>query len=1176
MAEFVHLRLHTEYSLIDSVVRVQELVDATASAGMRAVAVTDQNNLFSMVKFYRAALARGVKPIIGVDLLVRETGERQQPSRLTLLCQSQSGYRNITRLVSRAYLEGQQRGSATVDRSWLSRESVDGLIALSCATEGDIGRALVNAREREAERALDQWLEVFDNRFYIELQRVGRPQEEAYIAASVSLASRRGVPVVATNDVRFLKGDDFESHEARVCIHDGALLADSGRQRRYTQQQYLRTPQEMAALFADVPEALANSVGIAQRCSLVLKLGEVRLPQYPVPEGLTTAQFLREESDRGLQQRLAVMAERGGEGAAADRAQYNERLRLELDVICQMGFEGYFLIVADFIRWARENGVPVGPGRGSGAGSLVAYSLGITDLDPIAHDLLFERFLNPERVSMPDFDVDFCMDGRDRVIDYVAVKYGRERVSQIITYGTMAAKAVVRDVGRVLGMSYGYVDKIAKLIPFELGITLDDALTKEPELKRLYDTEEEIKNLIDLARSLEGITRNAGMHAGGVVIAPSVLTDFAPLYCDESGSNVVTQFDKDDVEAAGLVKFDFLGLRTLTIIDWALKIINGIRAQRGEPPLDVNTVPMDDPRTFALLKACSTTAVFQLESRGMKDLVRRLQPDRFGDIVALVALFRPGPLQSGMVDDFIDRKHGKIDGPIDYLHPSLKPVLEPTYGVILYQEQVMQIAQVLAGYTLGGADLLRRAMGKKKPEEMAKQRSIFVDGSVARGVDPKLAAHIFDLMEKFAGYGFNKSHSAAYALLSYQTGYLKAHYPAAFMAAVLSADMDHTDKVVTLIMECAEIGLQVKPPDVNHSLYEFAVGSERTIRYGLGAVRGVGRGAVEELLAQRDKHGPFKSIEDLCRRLDLQKVNRRVLEALIRSGSLDGLGANRATLMQRLPTAIQLGDQNSKASQAGQNDMFGLAADDRAPVIVPLRTPEAPDWSEAVRLQGERETLGLYLTGHPIAQFEAGLNRFVTHRIGDLISDRPMETVRFGGGKTVTVAGLIDEVKKRGPRTILSLDDRTGRLEVTLFEDVFQRYRDLVSKDALVLVEGSLRFDEFGDSWRLSARKITELDKMREQQARRVVLKWPARPDSAALLGRLAEILTPFRPGPCPITVEYIGSGARGALTLGPEWTVRASRELLEKLESLMGRGGVQVVYGSPPGGAGVSFADGR
>jgi DNA polymerase-3 subunit alpha len=1170
MAEFAHLRLHTEYSLIDSVVRVPELVDAVAAAGMHAVAVTDQNNLFAMVKFYKAALARGVKPIIGVDLLVREAGERVQPSRLTLLCQSQVGYGNITRLVTRAYLEGQQKGTPCVERSWLTHDTVDGLIALSCATEGDIGRALVNAKEGDAQKALDYWIELFADRFYIELQRLGRPEEEGYIAAAVSLASRRGVPVVATNDVRFLKADDFESHEARVCIHDGALLADSGRQRRYAQQQYLRTPQEMAALFADVPEALANTVGVAQRCSLVLKLGQPRLPQYPVPEGLTTAQFLRDESDRGLQRRLAAMPGQPDAGA------YNSRLRLELDVICQMGFEGYFLIVADFIKWARENGVPVGPGRGSGAGSLVAYSLGITDLDPIDHALLFERFLNPERVSMPDFDVDFCMDGRDRVIDYVAVKYGRERVSQIITYGTMAAKAVVRDVGRVLGMSYGYVDKIAKLIPFELGITLDDALTKEPELKRLYDTEEEIKNLIDLARSLEGVTRNAGMHAGGVVIAPSVLTDFAPLYCDDSGGNVVTQFDKDDVEAAGLVKFDFLGLRTLTIIDWALKIINGIRAGKNEPPLDVNFIPMDDQKTFALLKACSTTAVFQLESRGMKDLVRRLQPDRFGDIVALVALFRPGPLQSGMVDDFIDRKHGKIDGPIDYLHPSLKPVLEPTYGVILYQEQVMQIAQVLAGYTLGGADLLRRAMGKKKPEEMAKQRSFFVDGSVARGVDQKQAAYIFDLMEKFAGYGFNKSHSAAYALLSYQTGYLKAHYPAAFMAAVLSADMDHTDKVVTLIMECADIGLQVKPPDVNHSLYEFAAGGDRTIRYGLGAVRGVGRGAVEELLAQRVAHGPYKSIEDLCRRLDLQKVNRRVLEALIRSGSLDGLGTNRATLMQRLPAAVQLGDQNSKAHEAGQNDMFGLAADDKSAVVVPLRTPELPDWSEAVRLQGERETLGLYLTGHPIGQFEAGLNRFVSHRIGDLISDRPMETGRFGGGKAVTVAGLIDEVKKRGPRTILSLDDRTGRVEVTLFEDVFQRYRELVAKDALVLVEGSLRFDEFSDAWRLSAKKITELDKVREQQARRVVLKWPARADSNAMLNKLAEVLTPFRPGPCPVTVEYTSSAARGALTLGPDWTVRASRELLEKLETLVGRGSVEVVYGAPPGGMTASFADGR
>ena len=1152
---FVHLRLHTEYSLIDSVVRVPELVESVAGAAMPAVAVTDQSNLFAMVKFYRAALARGVKPIVGVDLLVHEAGERQLPSRVSLLCQSQKGYRNVTRLVSRAYQEGQKRGIPTIERSWLSPENVDGLIALSCAAEGDVGRALINAREGEADRALDFWLGLFPDRFYIELQRIGRAEDESYIAAAVAIAGRRGVPVVATNDVRFLEEDDFESHEARVCIHDGAFLADPGRVRRYTRQQYLRTPGEMAELFSDVPEALANAVEIARRCTLPLKLGEARLPKYPVPGETTTEDFMRAEAARGLDSRLTSVA-------ASSWGEYRERLRIELDVICQMGFAGYFLIVADFIRWARENGVPVGPGRGSGAGSLVAYSLAITDLDPLKHDLLFERFLNPERVSMPDFDVDFCMDGRDRVIDYVAEKYGRERVSQIITYGTMAAKAVVRDVGRVLGMTYGYVDRIAKLVPFELGITLDDALTKEPELKKLYDTEEEVKNLIDMARSLEGLTRNAGMHAGGVVIAPSVLTDFAPLFCDDTGGGLVTQFDKDDVEAAGLVKFDFLGLRTLTIIDRAVVIINRVLAEQGKPPLRIEALPMDDPQTYALLKSTRTTAVFQLESRGMKDLIRRLQPDCFEDIVALVALFRPGPLQSGMVEDFIDRKHGKIDGPIDYLHPSLQPVLKATYGVILYQEQVMQIAQVLAGYTLGGADLLRRAMGKKKPEEMAKQRSVFIDGSVERGIDSAVAAHIFDLMEKFAGYGFNKSHSAAYALLTYQTAYLKAHFPAAFMAAVLSADMDHTDKVVTLIKECADMGLNVRPPDVNHSRYEFAVGDDKTIRYGLGAVRGVGQGAVEAIIDEREAHGPFTSLEDLCARLDLQRVNRRVLEALLRSGSLDALGPNRATLMQRLPAAMQLGDQNTKAHQAGQDDLFGLVSAQRP--AAPIRRDEQTEWSEAVRLAGERDTLGLYLTGHPIDRFEAGLANMVTHRLGPLLSDRPMEPVRFGGGRTVTVAGLIDEVRKRGPRVILILDDSTGRMEVTLFDDVFQKYRDVVAKDALVAIEGQLRFDEFSDAWRLSAKRITELDRIREQQARRLVLKWPSRADSPALMGRLAETLTPWRPGPCPITVEYSGSGAAGALNLGAEWKVRASRELLEKLETLVGRGGVQIVYNAP------------
>jgi DNA polymerase III subunit alpha len=1166
---FVHLKVHTEYSLSDSVVRVPELVAAVAAAGMPAVAVADQSNLFAMVKFYKEALKAGVKPLVGVDLLVREEGERAAPSRVTFLCQSPDGYRNLARLVSRAYLDARERGTPRLERAWLTTDSVAGLIALSGATEGDIGRAFINGRDGEAERALDGWLALFPGRFYIELQRLGRPFEEGYIAQAVALAGRRAVPVVATNDVRFLKAEEFESHEARVCIHDGALLADSGRVRRYSRQQYLRTAQEMAALFADIPEALANSVEIARRCSLTLKLGQPRLPQYPVPDGLTTEQFLRTEAARGLGERFVDRAQEIPAGHAA-------RLASELDVICQMGFAGYFLIVADFIRWARGNGVPVGPGRGSGAGSLVAYSLGITDLDPIKYDLLFERFLNPERVSMPDFDIDFCMDGRDRVIEYVAQKYGRERVSQIITYGTMAAKAVVRDVGRVLGMTYGYVDRIAKLIPFELGITLDAALEKEPELSKLYQGEDEVKNLIDLARSLEGLTRNAGMHAGGVVIAPSVLTDFTPLYCDASGGGVITQFDKDDVEAAGLVKFDFLGLRTLTIIDRAEALINRERAA-GTPVLNVSRLPMDDAATYALLKTSRTSAVFQLESRGMKDLIRRLQPDTFEDIVALVALFRPGPLQSGMVDDFIDRKHGRSDGPIDYLHPSLERIMKPTYGVILYQEQVMQIAQVLAGYTLGGADLLRRAMGKKNADDMAKQRSVFVSGCVERGIAQPVAVHIFDLMEKFAGYGFNKSHSAAYALLSYQTAYLKTHYPAQFMAAVLSADMEHTDKVVTLIQECTDMGLAVLPPDVNASAFAFAANGERGIRYGLGAVRGVGEGAVEALIRERESGGVFSSLEDLCRRLDLAKANRRALEALLRSGSLDGLGANRATLMDRLSAAMQLGDQNTRAHEAGQNDMFGLVADARVN-LPPARIAALPEWSEAVRLAGERETLGLYLTGHPLARFEAGLKRLVSHRIGDLVSDRPaagFEAPRFGGGKPVTVAGLIDEVKKRGPRVILTLDDRTGRIEAMLFEDTFQKYRELIAKDALVLVDGTLRFDEFSDAWRLSVKKLTELDKVREQEARRLVIRC-SHAEVPALSERLAGILAPWRPGPCPITIEYSGREATGALTLDGQWSVRASRELLEQIEGLVGRDGVQVLYGAPAPSAGASFADGR
>ena len=1165
---FVHLHLHTEYSLVDSVVRITSesegvpgLMEAVARAGMPAVALTDQSNLFAMVKFYKAAQSAGVKPIIGVDLLVHEYGDRAEPSRIVLLCQNDIGYRNLTRLVSRSYLEGQRKGVPMIERDWLSQDTLAGLIALSGGREGDVGRALLAQRDTDARLLLNDWLALFGNRFYIELQRTSRAHEEAYLRDALSLAIDAGVPVVASNDVRFIRREDFESHEARVCIHQGLMVDDPKRPRKYSEQQYLRTPAEMAALFSDVPEALANSLEIARRCSLELKLGKSVLPAYPVPDDSSIEDYLRAQSVAGLAQRLEKLALQPENLRLNPPRAYHERLDIELGVICQMGFAGYFLIVADFIRWARENGVPVGPGRGSGAGSLVAYALGITDLDPLCYDLLFERFLNPERVSMPDFDVDFCMDGRDRVIEYVAQRYGRDRVSQIITYGTMAAKAVVRDVARVYGHGYGFADSIAKLIPFELGITLKDAMAKEEELRRRYHNEEETRAVLDMAMSLEGLVRNAGMHAGGVVIAPSVLTDFAPLFCDENGSSVVTQFDKDDVEAAGLVKFDFLGLRTLTIIDWAVKIINAQRKELGEPPLDVATLPMDDVPAFDLLKRCETTAVFQLESRGMKDLVRRLQPDCFEDIVALVALFRPGPLQSGMVDDFIARKHGKTTGPIDYLHPDLTSVMTPTYGVILYQEQVMQIAQVLAGYSLGGADLLRRAMGKKKPEEMAKQRSIFVTGATARGVEEKVAAHIFDLMEKFAGYGFNKSHSAAYALLSYQTAWLKAHYPAAFMSAVLSSDMDKTDKVVTLIDEARRMQLKVEPPDVNHSHYMFTVSGERSIRYGLGAIKGVGQAVIDGLVAERAANGPFRDLTDLCRRSDVGRINRRVMEALIRAGATDSFGANRATLMHALPTAMQLADQTIRARVVGQNDMFGLMdTSASAPAVVELEV--VPDWSRRVRLDGERDTLGLYLTGHPFEEYELEVKPIVSGRIADITGDRPVvvnEGFQFKG-KPATVAGMVFDLGKRGSRMIVTLDDRSGRLEVSMFEDVFQQYRSVIAKSAILIIEGSLRFDEFIEGWRLTAKRVIDIDQAREQHARRLLIRLPRAVDQA-FLRSFEQILRPFRGGRCSVAVRYHGCAARADLVLSEEWCIKPTRELTERLAQLVGHDSVRLIY---------------
>jgi len=1149
-SHFVHLHTHTEFSLVDGLVRIKPLMKAVASLNMPAVALTDQSNLFAMVKFYRAALAAGIKPIIGVEMLIHSKSERIPPSRVVLLCQNHDGYLNVNRLITRSYLEGQHRGIPMIEKEWLAGFT-DGLIALSAGRSGDIGQALIAEDTALAATLVDAWSQFFPDRFYLELQRTGREQEERYIHAAMSLATDKNIPVVASNDVRFIEQTDFDAHEARVCIHDGHSLNDSRRPHLYSDQQYLRSPEEMCDLFSDIPEAIENSVLIAKRCNIELKLGTYFLPDFPVPEGLDINQFLVQESEQGLEKRIAQLEHVDGEFDAEKRKSYYDRLKVELDVIIEMGFPGYFLIVADFIKWAKNNDVPVGPGRGSGAGSIVAYALFITDLDPIKYELLFERFLNPERVSMPDFDVDFCMDGRDRVIDYVARTYGRDKVSQIITYGTMAAKAVIRDAGRALGQPYGFVDPIAKLIPFEIGITLTKALEQEEELRRRYEQDDEVHSLIELALSLEGITKNAGKHAGGVVIAPTELTDFLPLYCEQGSSSIVSQLDKDDVESIGLVKFDFLGLRTLTIIDWAVKTVNRDRERAGEPALVLEELTTDDPETYALLKRCETTAVFQLESRGMKELIKKLKPDNFEEIIALVALFRPGPLESGMVDDFINRKHG---AKVEYPFAELEEVLGPTYGVIVYQEQVMQISQIIGNYSLGGADLLRRAMGKKKPEEMAKQRSIFMSGASELGFDEKKAGDLFDLMEKFAGYGFNKSHSAAYALVSYQTAWLKAHYPAAFMAAVLSSDMDNTDKVVMLIDECRTMKLKVLPPNVNTCGYKFQSNGESEIFYGLGAIKGVGEGALESVIAERTENGLFSDVFDFCRRIDARKLNRRVLEALVRAGALDGLGPNRATLMASLTLALQSAEQFLKDQARGQNDMFGGPAEESQTVSV----DEQEEWSEKERLEAEKETLGLYLTGHPIAQYEKELSRFVSTRLADVQPSRNKQEQ--------TIAGLVVALQTRNTKTggklgFMTLDDRSGRLEVAAFTEVFAQFQDLIGKDRLLVIKGPVTEDDYSGGLRMRATQIYDIDQARENYARQLLIQLSADKAGNGFIDTLEKILSPYKNGQCPVCLDYQRSDASTRLLLGEEWRIRPTDELLYDLRKLLGNEQVKLIY---------------
>ena len=1168
-SRFVHLHLHSEYSLVDSTIRVAGLVERCVALGQPAVAITDHNNLFALVKFHKAAEAAGIKPVAGADILLAEGDDA--PTRLTLLCRDQEGYLALSRLLTRAWMEGQRHDGVVVRPEWL-RDANQGLFLLA-GPHSEAARLAAAGKHDLAGQWLADWQRHTGERLHLEVVRSGREGEEAFNNFAIHAAGARGIPLVASNDVRFLEADGFESHEARVCIASGRVLDDPRRPRDYSAEQYLKSNEEMASLFADLPDAIDNALALATRCNFELSLGTYHLPAFPVPSDATLDSWIRSKAHEGLERRLQKQPMAEGH----DRAGYNARLDSELDVIAGMGFPGYFLIVADFINWAKDHDIPVGPGRGSGAGSLVAWALGITDLDPIPYDLLFERFLNPERVSMPDFDIDFCMDRRDEVIDYVAAKYGRDRVSQIITYGTMAAKAVVRDAGRVLGFPYGFVDGIAKLVPMTLGISLDDALGRtqksrsdenwrSDELIARHAAEDDVRDLLELALELEDLTRNAGKHAGGVVIAPQPLSEFCPLFAEHDGQgggrNPVTQFDKDDVEAIGLVKFDFLGLRTLTIIDWAVKAIN-----RRNPglALDITTLALDDAKTYELFARGDTVAVFQFESRGMRELLKRAQPDRFDDLIALVSLFRPGPMD--LIPDFIERKHGRAD--VKYPHPLLEPILAPTYGVVVYQEQVMQTAQVLAGYSLGGADLLRRAMGKKKVEEMAKERAKFEAGALEHhGIQPRDSGPIFDLLEKFAGYGFNKSHAAAYALVSYQTAWLKTHYPSEFMAAVLSSDMDNTDKVVGFLDEARTMGLDVLPPDANASGYMFEAidgnpEAAGTIRYGLGAVKGVGRGACEAIVEERERGGAFADLMDFCKRVDSTRLNKRALEALVNAGALDALGPNRASLMLQLPEVLKATEQLARERDAGQVSLFGGGAS--APALA-LELPQVPEWPLLQRLQGERETLGHYLSGHPLDPYRDELRALVGHDLGDLDriwNDRPQEERRgWRQEATTVVAGQVVGMRKRGDsQAFVQLDDGRGRIECAFFAEALQDNAQLLTRDRILVVEGGLREDEFSGGFSLRARRCWDYAQVCQQHAQRLSVKLDLR--EAAAVGGFSQALQGHA-GATPVLIEAITAGAIGRLGINGGQGVRADAALPGLLRGLPGVRGVRLHLNKP------------
>ncbi|EPE37915.1 DNA polymerase III subunit alpha [Candidatus Photodesmus anomalopis] len=1153
--KFIHLRIHSDFSMVDGLSKIPSLVKRVSQFGMPAMALTDFTNLCGLVKFYLSAQSYGIKPIIGADFLVRSIEFINEFTNLTILAANNEGYKNLTLLISKAYLRGYIQNKPAIDKRWLVEHS-KGLILLSGGKSGDLGKAFLKKKYRLVEQCINFYLKYFPDHFYLELIRTDRENEENYLYFALELAEKFNLPVVATNEVVFLDQAFFDAHEIRVAIHNGFTLNDHRRTKNYSPKQYLRTQKEMCELFSDIPEALQNSVEIAKRCNVTIQLGEYFLPNFPT-EGMEIKTFLVKRSEEGLEERLRYLFSSEQE-YQKHKKKYKERLYTELEVINKMGFPGYFLIVMEFIQWSKDNSIPVGPGRGSGAGSLVAYSLKITDLDPIEYGLLFERFLNPERVSMPDFDIDFCMEKRDQVIDHVADMYGRDAVSQIITFGTMTAKAVIRDVGRVLGYPFSFVNRISKLVPIDVGMTLAKALDGESELSELYNHDEEIKELIDKCQILEGCIRNVGKHAGGVVIAPTRITDFSPIHCDSEGNFPITQFDKNDIEMVGLVKFDFLGLRTLTIIDEVLSLVNLRLEKESKESIRLDSIPLNDQASFKALQNAETTGIFQLESSGIKDLIKRLKPDCFEDIIALVALFRPGPLKSGMVDNFIDRKHGreKISYPDEtWQHESLKEILISTYGIILYQEQVMQIAQVLAGYTLGSADVLRRAMSKKQPEEMDRQRSIFKDGSEKNGIDSTLSMKIFDLVEKFSSYGFNKSHSTAYALISYQTLWLKTHYPAEFMAAVMTADMDNTEKIVALVDECLRMNIKLLPPDINLGFYQFHVNDAGVIIYGIGAIKGVGEGAINSVIDARTKGGYFNDLFDFCARIDSRKINKSVIEKLIYSGALDQLGPHRAALMASLNDAIKAASQHNQDKSSGQTDMFGVLRNSTK-----SRYFKVSPWEEKVWLEGERSTLGLYLTGHPINKYLSEISHYVNCQIKDIKLTKQQRIIICG----LVIAIRITTTKYGKKMALMTLDDRSSCIEVVVFSKLFSRYVEKFKKDQILVISGHVDFDNFKGTLKILANEVMDLLTARKKYVSNVSVTITESQIDSNFLDAFRQILLNHLSDCIPINVYYQRSDAKACVILGNKWKVIPSDKLLDELEKLCGKKQVELEFKFP------------